>query len=285
MIHAICVQEFYDGNVYYRFFETTTESFFSGHRENLKALVNDNGLSISNLRLLNEEVMDKPWYNKTHTVKGDTNTGADYILLCKTSKNEFKLVSFNDKITYVDGRQLKELTNTHKIANCNMLNGMIKSTDTYNGIRKPQFVQDITRKYELYSAKSGLLGRKMSFDYIIEGNQVKLKRYTGTDKNVILPSFITSITQRAFARCYIETITLNEGLKYIGFNAFEACNLAEITIPETVEFMGLGVFEFNKRLLENDSEYGKYRQDKVKILNKKATILDMNRKNINIYNE
>ena len=111
----------------------------------------------------------------------------------------------------------------------------------------------------------------MSFKYTIENNQVKIMRYTGATKNVILPNFITTIAESAFFRCKIETLVLNEGLKYIGCCAFEENNLSEIVIPQTVEFVGVGALRGNKRLTDH---YGDYREATVKILNPKALIID-----------
>ena len=67
----------------------------------------------------------------------------------------------------------------------------------------------------------------MSFDYMIEGTNVKLKRYTGTTKYVIIPKFITSIMARAFDNCKIETLTLEEGLGAIGAYSFGDCSIKQ----------------------------------------------------------
>ena len=76
----------------------------------------------------------------------------------------------------------------------------------------------------------------MEFDYIIEGQEVKLKRYTGRDTKVIVPKFVTSLMYGYFRGCGIEEITLESGLKYIGGYAFESCNISKIIIPETIDF-------------------------------------------------
>lgn len=101
------------------------------------------------------------------------------------------------------------------------------------------------------------------FEYKIDGNQVSITKYVGTDTTVIIPetieekivtvigaeAFSTStitecvlpqtirkIDQKAFAMCAnLGKITLNEGLLAIGDYALEGASaLTEIVIPSTV---------------------------------------------------
>lgn len=110
------------------------------------------------------------------------------------------------------------------------------------------------------------------FEYKIDGNQVSITKYVGTDTTVIipetieekivtainseafassaitecmLPATIRKIDQRAFAMCAnLEKITLNEGLLTIGDYAFEgASTLTEIIIPATVINMNESTFK------------------------------------------
>ena len=221
--------------------------------------------------MLENEATYENWYNPIHCKKEKIHTGSDYVLLCKIDTNIFKLASYQENVIYLDSEKLGIAIRENKIANCAIINGEVMVSDMYKVTRDIQFEQEVAEKYIKYVAKTALLGCKMSFDYTIEGRQVKLDSYTGTSKNVIVPKFVTVITRRAFIKCGIETITLNEGLEYIGYYAFEGCNIAEITIPETVKFMGEGIFYLNKKLINSD---GTYRKDRIKILNENTEVLD-----------
>ena len=101
------------------------------------------------------------------------------------------------------------------------------------------------------------------FEYKIDGNQVSITKYVGTDTTVIIPEtieekIVTAISSEAFAssaitECVLPTtirkidekafamctslvkITLNEGLLTIGDYALEGASaLTEIVIPSTV---------------------------------------------------
>ena len=110
------------------------------------------------------------------------------------------------------------------------------------------------------------------FEYKIDGNQVSITKYVGTDTTVIipeaieekivtvigseafaastitecvLPTTIRKIDPKAFATCVnLEKITLNEGLLTIGDYAFEGAGaLTEIVIPATVINMNESTFK------------------------------------------
>lgn len=75
-------------------------------------------------------------------------------------------------------------------------------------------------------------------EFEIEGT--KLIRYNGNSKEVIVPSDITEIGERAFNNCWeTEKIVLPENLKIIDPNAFSKCdNLKSLKIPAHVEQIG-----------------------------------------------
>ncbi len=79
-------------------------------------------------------------------------------------------------------------------------------------------------------------------DFVIE-NGVLLK-YTGTSKNVTIPSGITSIGDRAFREChFLFRIVFPDTLKRIGNRAFEKCDsLVSVSIPNTVISIGDDAF-------------------------------------------
>lgn len=110
------------------------------------------------------------------------------------------------------------------------------------------------------------------FEYTVDGNQVSITKYVGTDTTVIvpetigekivtvigfeafststitecvLPATIRKIDSKAFAMCeHLEKITLSEGLLTIGDYAFEgASSLTEIIIPSTAINMNESIFK------------------------------------------
>ena len=192
------------------------------------------------------------------------------MLLCKVDTDKFKLVSSFGHIVYVNEDILKDHIKSNRIANCNIENGQYKVVDNYDVARDQEFEKEIVKKYERYSAISTALGREMDFEYSIEGNEVRLIKYTGTSKQVIIPKFITAVMPRAFRGCGIEELTLENGLKAIGSFAFEKCKISQVEIPKSVEFIGYGAFYENRKLVSGNFNY----KSTIKILNEKATIID-----------
>lgn len=105
-----------------------------------------------------------------------------------------------------------------------------------------EFEQYIKEEYKKFIDKTTLLGLDVSFQYMIEGEEVILIRYTGNYNNVYIPSFVTIIGQNAFSFYWnydkiipIKSISLSEGLKEIRELAFTYCRVQNITIPSTVK--------------------------------------------------
>ncbi|MBQ3489744.1 MAG: leucine-rich repeat domain-containing protein [Clostridia bacterium] len=84
--------------------------------------------------------------------------------------------------------------------------------------------------------------------FIIHGGV--LKKYTGTEAEIILPKEIQKITSYAFADCRaLKSIVLPDGLTEIGAFAFIGCeNLKEVCIPRSVTKLGDGIFSDCKGL-------------------------------------
>lgn len=80
-------------------------------------------------------------------------------------------------------------------------------------------------------------------EFEMEGDGT-LSKYTGTGKNVTIPSGVTGIGAGAFQGCSgITSVTLPSGVKEIGNSAFYGCSgLTEINLPEGLETIGTGAF-------------------------------------------
>ena len=71
-----------------------------------------------------------------------------------------------------------------------------------------------------------------------------LVSYTGNEENVVIPSKVTIIGEKAFSEnLKIKTVTINEGVKEISNNAFEYCdNLSSVTLPSTLKVIRAKAF-------------------------------------------
>ena len=80
-------------------------------------------------------------------------------------------------------------------------------------------------------------------DFVIQDGE--LKKYTGSERDVVIPDGVTSIGKDAFRDCdALTNITIPESVTSIGWNAFSGCrSLTSITIPEGVTSIGLGTFD------------------------------------------
>lgn len=79
-------------------------------------------------------------------------------------------------------------------------------------------------------------------DFVIE--DVVLKRYTGSDADVVIPEGVTSIGKSAFENCKsLKSITIPDRVTSIGDNSFNHCtSLTDATIPNSVTSIGNGAF-------------------------------------------
>ena len=279
MLYIISIEETRSSNNSYTIFETSTDSSFIGDLEFLKKLTFEYKLDTANVCLDNNEIALKQWFNKVHYEKYSNDrwerhkqisTGADYVLLCKTACDTFKLVAYNGEVGYASSESLKISLEENQVANCKIVNGNYEYIDNYNADADSQFVREIAEKYERHIALTNMLGRNMTFEYIIEAKEVKLKRYTGETKDVIVPNFITSIMIKAFDGTKIETITFGNRLTSIGRQAFRLCNLSEVIIPESVQLICPDAFELNKRLTHMSGGYKKT----IKIMNAGTIIIN-----------
>ena len=253
----------------YKLYETMTDSYMRIAKDGLVKLIKSNKVDIKNASLNESTIVIKDWPNKIYSEIFETITEGGYILLCGIGE-KFKLIGNDERIIYVDKEQLIRYVLANKIANCAIENEKLKVVDNYSVIKNSQFEAEIAQKYDRYTAISATLGMQTRFKYTIEGTEVKLIKYTGKSKSVIVPKFITSIMAKAFSDCKVEEVTLEPGLKAIGSRAFSSCRLSEVIIPETVQFIGDKVFLNNERL----DKYKNGRSHKVKILNRRALVMD-----------
>ena len=236
----------------YRCFDTNTESSFDIAEEKSTNWIVQNKITIENAKVINNKLAITKWFKDIHDTTDKINISPGYIFLCKLANNMFKVVNRDGKVSYLVENEMREYIRKDVMANCKLENNKIVSIGAYSITNNTNFDESITEKYKIYRAKTTLIGYDMSFNYNIEGDQVKLHSYTGKSKQVIIPNFITTIKDRAFWSTEIETITLNNELKNIGDYAFARCNISEIVIPDKVEFMGKNVFFNNKKLINRD---------------------------------
>ena len=252
--------------VKYRVFDTLTESLLQLTPAQLHDIIYTCKIKVANAYLDQHEIKIHNWVNSIEIQSMDEATNkligirdserelktaekCNWILLAKEGK-KYNLVSCYGIIDKINARQLKELTNNNRIANCSIEGNKFNSLDTYEIVSNKEFENIIAEKYKVFKAKALLLGYgDISFNYEIENEQVKIKRYTGSSSRIILPTFITAIMKNAFDNVNIEKLELNEGLRVIGKGAFVASNsrdlLKFVEIPSTVELIEHRAFAFN----------------------------------------
>ena len=252
----------------YTIFETNTESNFRANADTLKKLLIEPSLKVMNMRLDKDKIVPEPWCRIHQEIK-QIYDGAIYTLLCQLDKNTFKLAFYEKEATIMSYKRLMAFVEKDRVGNCSIKDGVMESMGTYNVKQDIKFKEQIDEKYEIFMAKCTLLGRNMTFEYVVEGEEVKLREYTGTDQEVIIPNFVTSITARAFERSGLTKLTLDNGIKSIGDLSFTGCNILELVIPKTVEFICSRAFHKNKKLVTAKGEY----TNKITVLNPKTIII------------
>ena len=274
MIYIISISEIGE-DVKYTFFESTTESFFEGNKEVLKDLVNKKMLDERHMILIKGKTT-KVWFHATQRRSTRSEIGSNYVLTRKFNKDTFRLIQYDNKnvfckeIVIADRKHLDKLVSLNKVANCRVKEGKLECIGSDTAVKDIEFQDHIEEQYQRYITMSAMLGLKMSFEYYIEGTEVKLKRYTGESKRIIIPNFITEITGTSLYGKEIEALTLNHGLRAIGNNAFSGNKIAEVIIPDTVKFIGTNAFIDNRGLTKDNGAY----TNKIKVLNPSTVTLD-----------
>ena len=180
-------------NWIYLIYETHTESVERATIQKVRKIIKACNTETVNFDLINNQVEIK---SSTDDVALD-NT---YIMLNRLNNETFKLVSSEGFISYVDKRRLKYLVHNNLVQNCVVEGRKIKSIYDQDINTRNELRQEIESKYNLFILKSRLLGYNITFDYEIDGEDVKITKYTGTSKKIILPNFITTIGHSAFRK-------------------------------------------------------------------------------------
>ena len=110
-----------------------------------------------------------------------------------------------------------------------------ESTNDLSSIVIPSYITDIDENGDIVKLKVAAIGDEFLGTFGPD-------RLSGV-KNIYLPDTVESIGYGAFYGSAIESITLPEGLTYIGDYAFAECeSLVEITLPGSLEHLGEGAF-------------------------------------------
>ena len=256
MIYLTKVERKNSKELVYNIFETHTESIITADEELVIKLINTHGIEAKNIYIENNKVKVKEW---PHSIipysENREDRTSDYILLSKINENRFKLFNCVTGVIYAFENYLKELIKFDRVANCTNDEKIYKSIDTYSIKTDLAFAESINNKYTEFRGKTLLLGMDISFNYIIENDEVKITKYTGNSHKIILPNFITTICDSAFEYRGIQELTLNTELRYIGSNAFKGNRLKFIELPDKVRLVGQNAFDFNSE--SNQREYKK----------------------------
>ena len=279
-----------DEIVMYKVFDTLSHSLMELDKNILINIISNTEIQVVNASIQNNEVILHDWINGISSEKYDYNdyyklkqSGSKFVILSREKDiyigAEYRTVDYTGKLTY---RRINDLTNileSSLVANCRSkdVNGKLKLSleDAYIIKNDRKFKKLIDSKYDIFIAKTLMLGHKdMTFNYEIENDEVRITKYTGTDTEVILPSFITTIEKESFAFKDIKKLDLNEGLKVIGNEAFIAVGednlLDQVEIPSTVELIGVGAFHGNIKLFKKDNTLN---TEKFKLRNNKTMVL------------
>ena len=272
----------------YSLFETHTESRIALDEDSLKFFIAEYGAEIKNAILDRGEIYIKDWLSSQYITKGKLVNTKNSILLTKINEDLFEILISPGIVKYANAKQLKHYIKSNKLKNCTNLRGIngkteYKSVGTYTTTTDKKFNDQIDKKYQTFILKTLVIGCNMSFKYIIRDHEVKLIRYTGNSKRVIIPDFITTICSNAFIPSSsmhtdsddsiddkVYELTLSEGLKFIGNRAFQDNNIKKVIIPSSVKHLYKSTFAGNHELC---NIHGTFFKDKIILLNSNTKIL------------
>ena len=170
--------------------------------------------------------------------------------------NEYKIAHmgryYNVRVRKINREKLIKSIHEGKVLNAEYNNGDIQIQGAYEIINtEKEFKQSISKQNKVYKAKAKLLGVSGELEYIIEGTNVMLTGYSGTDKRLVIPEFITAIQREALSYKKIQHIVLPDSLKYIGDGAFRENNLETLDIPGGVVVLSPYSLDGNVKLTED----------------------------------
>ena len=271
-------------NKEYLLFETHSESIITAKLKHISNLLDKHGMVLKNATIINGDMINNNW---PHEMKNNTTGFGKYyntILLTKITDNLFKTTTRYGTIEYVTEAELKTQILKGLMSNCNSIivgtDTVFRSIDTYKTNRDEKFEIYIEDKCKKYEAKTKLLGLNAGLKYRIDGREVKIIGCKGTSKVVIIPDFVTAITEGAFKGLGITDVKIGTGLEYIGSNAFMFNAIKHIEIPKTVKFISSGAFAGNMELYKinvaaiKESKLANFNEANFKVESKRTIILD-----------
>ena len=179
-----------DMNIYYYMFETHTESILKMSKESLIQLITEYKMEAKNVYIKNGEIQIKKWpHNITKYTEKEKHSTVDHILLSKVTERSFKVFRFTDETLQITDTYLKKIIRDGRVANCSYAKDkepVYNSIDTYETKTDTDFEKQIAKKYEEFRAKTLLLGMDISFKYVIENKDVKLKNKITSTKVIFI---------------------------------------------------------------------------------------------------
>ena len=244
MFYVFKIAKINNNKSIYYLFGTHSESVFKTDERFLIKLVKEKGIEIKNISIKNDRVELNRWPHSIESNLGDKES--NYVLIGNIEKSQFKMIDSTGKVGYYDEAELKTLIESDRVLNCeytNNTNKIYKSTDTYSIRKDPKIIEQIYAKYIDFRMQGLHLGMDLGFDYIIENEEVKITKYTGTSDKVVIPNFITAVLANAYSYRGIRELMINEGLKFIGNSAFKGNDITFVLLPYSVEIVGKEAFD------------------------------------------
>ena len=175
---------------------------------------------------------DEAWIYKR------TENGIDYTTLVSYAGSEKNNVSIP-----AEKNGIKLTTIAKTALGCSSFTGTLKIPSTVTTIEAKAFYNNGVTYVDNGDGNlvAGFIFARNSDGSIDNTNIAGYASYR-TD-NVIIPSYVKTISENAFANSEIKNVTLPEGITSIGAGAFRYCKLGpEIIIPSTVTSIGASAF-------------------------------------------
>ena len=261
----------------YKVFDTYSGSVLLLKAKSLRSILTSDKLQVANARIDNDIIMIKDWENGVYTNESEfaendfaTKKSGPKCVLVATGYNLYKVIDSYGRIYNMGTTDFNNTVEHENVVNTD-------AKDVYKIYRDKEFEAKIETKYNNFIAKAMILGFKdITFQYEIENKEVRIKNYTGKNKDIIIPPFITAIKAEAFKCKNIKSVIFSHGLKAIGPKAFwtegvTSIGIENIEIPETVETVGNNAFSGNRYLVSSN---GAINKRKFKLMSEETIILE-----------